>query len=309
MSNQEYDSEQLGSSKSRALNNDFTLREILKMFHPRHVFLFCLMLLGGLQSGYAANTEGKHPYLEDTFFVDVGIFLPDRRLGLAVDGSGGQINDPIEFEESVRFKKSEDVFSLEFGWRFGEKWRLVGQYFESSGSSSWVLEEDVEWEDLVFLAGTNANAGAEFLVMRGFFARDFNVGEKHEFGLGAGIHWLDIGAHIEGTVIVEGGGTETARESVGVSGPLPNIGVWYNYSISDRWAFRFRNDYFSANIGKYDGSMVNLALGVNFQIARNFGIGLDYNHFDLDVDIDESDWRGHVDTSYEGLFAHLSFYW
>ena len=274
-----------------------------------YVLLCSVLLLGSMQSGHAANTEGVHPYLEDTFFIDVGVFLPERRLGLAVDGSGGEIHDPIEFEESVMFKESENIFSLEFGWRFGEKWRLLGQFFESSGNSSWVLEEDIEWEDIVFQAGTSANAGAELLLMRGFFARDFNVGEKHEFGLGAGIHWLEIGAHIEGTVLVEGGGTETARESVRVSGPLPNIGAWYNYSISDRWAFRARGDYFHASIGKYNGSMVNLAVGANFQVARNFGFGLDYNHFALDVDIDESAWRGHVDTGYEGLFVHLSFYW
>lgn len=273
------------------------------------VLIAAVLLVASPQFGHAADTSGVHPYLSDKFFVDIGVFLPDRRLGLAVDGSNSQAHDPIEFQESINFKKAANIFSLEFGWRFGEKWRLVGQYFESSGSTSWLLEEDVEWKDIVFLAGTNATAGAEFLLMRGFFARDFNVGKKHEFGLGAGIHWLDIGAQIEGTVFVEGGGSEAARESVAVSGPVPNIGAWYNYSISDRWAFRARSDYFSADIGKYNGNMVNLAVGVNFQVARNFGVGLDYNHFDLDVDIDESDWRGHVDTSYEGLFAHLSFYW
>jgi len=43
-----------------------------------------------------------------------------------VNGIGGEIHDLIEFEEEARFKKADDIFSLEFGWRFGEKWRLVG---------------------------------------------------------------------------------------------------------------------------------------------------------------------------------------
>ena len=279
------------------------------MISFRYAFLLSLLLIGSPQPGLAANTSGVHPYLSDTFFIDVGAFFPDRRLSLAVNGSTGESHDPIEFEEEVKLKNADEIFSLEFGWRFGEKWRLVGQFFESSGSNTWVLEEDIEWEDVVFQVGTNASAGADFLLVRAFFGRDFNVGEKHEFGLGAGIHWLDIGAYIEGTILVEGGDSAFARESVGVSAPLPNIGAWYNYSISDRWALQSRVDLFSADIGKYDGTMANFSIGANFQVARNFGLGLAYNNFNLDVSINEPDWYGNVETSYEGLYAHLSFYW
>jgi hypothetical protein len=268
-----------------------------------------LLVIASLQQGHAANTSGVHPYLSDKFFVDVGIFWPSRRFSLSVNGSAGEVNDPIEFEEDVRLKKADEVFCAEFGWRFGEKWRLVGQYFASSGNETWLLEEDIEWEDVVFQAGTNAAGGAEFMMLRTFFARDFDVGERHEFGLGAGTHWLDIGSYIEGTILIEDGGTAYSRESVRVSGPLPNIGTWYNYSISDRWAFTTRFDFFSADIGKYDGTLTNFSFGVNFQIARNLGLGINYNNFDLDVGIDEDSWRGRVKTRYEGLYANLSFFW
>lgn len=273
------------------------------------VLLIGSLLVGGLQASHAADTSGVHPYLSDTFFVDLGAFWLDRRLKLNVNGSAGEVHDPIEYEEDVRLKKADRVFSLEFGWRFGEKWRLVGQHFESSGDTSWVLEEDIEWEDVVFLTGTNASGGADFTLLRVFFARDFDVGRQHEFGLGAGIHWLEFGAYLEGMILVDDGGTAYAKESVSVSGPLPNIGVWYNYSIANRWVFTSRLDFFSADIGRYDGTMINLSLGVNFQVARHFGLGLNYNHFDLAVKVDNTDWRGRVETNYEGLYANLSFYW
>jgi len=274
-----------------------------------HVFLFGLLLTGISAPGHSQETNAVHPYLSDTFFVDVGVFFPDRRLGLSVNGSNGEIHELIEFEEEARFKKRDDIFALEFGWRFGERWRLVGQYFESSDDTSWILEEDVEWEDVVFEAGSNVAGGVHFLLIRAFMGRDFNVGEKHEFGLGAGLHWLDIGAYLEGTVIIGDGGTAFARESVGVSAPLPNIGVWYNYSIAERWAFRTRFDLFSADIGKYDGTLINFSAGVDYQVSRHFGFGLNYNHFELDVKVDNSDWNGRVKTSYEGLYVDLSFYW
>lgn len=279
------------------------------MIRKRHVLLMGSLLMGGPQLSYAADTSGVHPYLSDKFFVDIGLFWPSRSFSLSVNGSAGEVNDPIEFEEDVRLNQADEVFCAEFGWRFGEKWRLVGQYFESSGSSTWLLEEDIEWQDVVFQTGTNASGGADFTLLRTFFARDFNVGERHEFGLGAGTHWLDIGSYIEGTILIEDGGTAYSRQSVRVSGPLPNIGTWYNYSISDRWAFTTRFDFFSADIGKYDGTLTNFSFGVNFQIARNLGLGVNYNDFELDVGVDETSWRGRVKTSYEGLYANLSFFW
>jgi hypothetical protein len=101
----------------------------------------------------------------------------------------------------------------------------------------------------------------------------------------------------------------TGFESVTTQGPVPNIGVWYKYSISENWALRGRLDWLSASIGKYDGQLTNASFGVNYQVARNFGIGLNYHNFKLDVTVDESDWRGRVITSYDGLYVYLSFFW
>jgi hypothetical protein len=283
--------------------------EVEPMSRSCRYLLVSLIVIASMQQGHAANTEGVHPYLSDKYFVDVGVFWPDRRLRMSVNGSAGEINEPIEFEENLKLKKADDIFSAEFGWRFTEKWRLIGQHFESGGDTSWVLDEDIEWQDVIFQAGTRASGGAEFTLLRVFFARDFNVGKRHEFGLGAGIHWLDISAYIEGTILIESGESAYAKESVGISAPLPNIGTWYNYSLSDRWALTSRLDFFSADIGRYDGTMANFSIGFNYQVARNFGLGLNYNYFDLDVGINKSNWTGRVETSYEGIYANLSFFW
>lgn len=279
------------------------------MFCTRRISCFLLLLICGPSTVCAQESSDLHPYLTDAFFLDVGAFFPDRRFNLSVDGSTGGDNPIIDFAEEFRLKKSDETFALDFGWKFGDRWRLVGQYFESGGNSTWTLDEDIEWEDVVFLEGTSASAGSNFKLIRAFIGRDLNKSEKHEFGIGAGIHWLEIGANIEGTVLIEGGGTASAYESVSTQGPVPNIGAWYKYSISENWAFRGRVDWLSADIGKYNGQLTNISLGVNYQVARNFGVGLNYHDFALDVTVDESDWRGRVITSYEGLYAYLSFFW
>jgi len=267
-----------------------------------------IMFCGG-KPLFAEEQIDVHPYLNQEFFVDVGMYFPTREVMFRVDGSVAGPGDNIDFEEQLGLRKSDETFALNFGWRFGEKWQVEGQYFDSSGRRDWVLEEDVEWNDIIFNQGTSVGIGQDFSLLRVFFARRFESSENHEFGIGAGLHWLELSAFIEGNVIIGGGGNEFRRESVTAEFPLPNIGAWYIYSFSSKWALKTRLDWLSADVGDYDGTLINASIGLNYQMFQHFGVGLNYNFFDLDVGVDRPNWRGEVELKYEGPFAYMSFYW
>jgi hypothetical protein len=271
--------------------------------------LLCVLLIAGTNLVYAQESGNIHPSLTEKFVLDMGIFFPSRSFEIHVDGSIAGANPNIDFEDEFGLNKSDETFAIEFGWRFGKKWSLLTQYFESSGSRSAVLDEDIEWNDVVFGQGSNAAAGQEFSVLRVFFGRQFATSERHDFGIGAGLHWLEIGAFIEGDILVSGAPNEFRRESVRAEFPLPNVGAWYKYSLSPKWAFRARYDYLSANIDDYNGSLVNASLGFNYRMFENFGLGLSYNAFELDLGITRDDWRGDVTSRYEGLYVSASAYW
>jgi hypothetical protein len=279
-------------------------------------YMKVLVIVGLITAGetkplYAADEQGKvHAYLTDTFSVDLGVYFPERQLRIRVDSPTGGPGDIIDFQTEFKDKRSDDIFSLNFGWRFGERWQLGAQYFKSSGGREAVLEEDVEWNDLIFGAGSSVAAGQEFTLTRIFFARDFAIEDQHEFGVGLGFHWLELGAFISGRII-DGSGDEAAfrTESVSASAPLPNIGAWYVYSISPDWAFKSRFDWMSAKVGDYDGRLINASIGVNYQVFENAGVGLSYNLFDLDIGIRKNGWKGQWDTTYQGPYAYLSFFW
>ena len=281
-----------------------------KVKYLNGLLYFSLILVGETKPLLADEQSGHHPYLTERFFVDLGVYFPDRELAIRVDSPSGGPGDEIDFQSEFKDTRSDDVFSLNFGWRFAEKWQLGAQYFESKGHQEEVLEEDVEWEDLVFGAGSSVAIGQEFKLTRVFFGRDFAVKKHHEFGVGAGFHWLEFGASISGEIVDGSGGDGVFRtESVSASAPLPNIGVWYTYSISPDWAFKSRLDWMSAKVGDYDGRLINASLGVNYQVFKHAGIGLSYNLFDLDVGVRNSEWKGQLKTRYEGLYAYLSFFW
>ena len=278
------------------------------MNYLKSAFLFSI-LLAGAPLLHAEEQADVHPYLTQKYFLDTGVYFPDRTMRITVDGPAAGPSDIIDVHSEFGLDRSDETFSLNFGWRFGEKWQLGAQYFESSGAKQAVLNEDTDWGDFTFGQGSSVVAGTEFRLIRLFFARRFESREHHEFGLGVGIHWLELGAFIEGDVILSGGGNAFRRESASVSAPLPNIGAWYTYSISPKWALKARVDWLNADVGDYDGSLINSALGINYQMFDHAGVGLSYNFFDLDVGINSSGWRGNAQTIYEGLYVYVSFYW
>jgi len=278
------------------------------MATPKNLLL-CVLLIAGTALVNAQEVGDVHPALTEKFILHAGVFFPDRNFKIHVDGRGAGTNPNIDFEDEFGLNKSDQVFALEFGWRFGKKWSLLTQYFDTSGSRTAVLDEDIEWEDVVFAEGSNATAGQEFSVIRTFFGRRFNTNERHELGIGAGLHWFELGAFVEGEIIVAGQGTQFRRESVSVNAPLPNVGVWYNYSLTPKWAFTSRLDYLSADIDDYSGSLVNLGVGINYRAFDRIGVGLSYNRLELDLSITKPDWRGGTETTYQGLFIYASGYW
>jgi hypothetical protein len=286
----------------------FALENFQSMTCRTATYVVCMLFFAGPQLTVAAESEDLHPYLENGFSLDVGAFFPDRKLDLRVNGSLAGINDEIDFDEGIRLGSTDETFAAELSWRFRGKWSVVGQYFKSTDSARAVLEEDIEWGNVVFGAGSNAAVGTNFSLTRIFFGRQFDTSKSHDIGIGGGLHWLEMGTFIEGEILING--TPTAsRRSVSEGAPLPNIGAWYKYSISPRWALRTRLDLLSADVGDYDGLLLNVALGVNFQAFEHFGFGVNYNYFELDISIDKTNWRGNIETIYDGFYVYASFYY
>jgi hypothetical protein len=249
----------------------------------------------------------RHPLLENDFTLSVGGYLPSKEVKLRVDGSSP--GEAIDFEERVNVVSDDTTAAVDFRWRFGEKWSVSGQYWKTSDSNTAELIEDITWEDYTFKQGSSVSAGVSLTVARVFFGRSFSRGERHEFGLGAGLHWLEIGAFIEGEVFVNDESSGFRRESVSAHAPLPNIGGWYWYAFSPRWLLKTRVDWLSASIGDYSGGLWNAHAGINFQPWRNLGFGLAYQYFAIDVDVSKSNWGGGADLSFRGPFLSLNASW
>ncbi len=274
----------------------------------RSLLLISLLICISTNTASADDWE-RNSLLEDKFRISLGTFFAAVDSSISINGNTELDGSDFDFDERFGLTNDQSRLSGTFNWRFGEKWSVSFQYFDQKLSSTAVLDEDVEWGDYVLEAGSNVTAGTFNDIYRVFFGRKFSEGEKHEFGAGLGFHYMEIGAFANGEFFLNGESTGQRRESVSAEAPLPNIGAWYYYAWSKRWAAHARVDWLSANVGDYSGSLVNAAAGVNFSITRHFSLGLDYNYFDLDVDVDAGSWNGGADLERSGPFLYATASW
>ena len=274
------------------------------------VLIILTIMLASLSSTGFAQDSDFHPSLSDNFVFSVGAFRSDNSFKLAA-GNTEIGNGDIDFGDSVGVDKSNTIANVQLRWKFGRerKWSIWGQYFSNNSTGDATLEEDVDWQDIIFREGTFVEGGVKIEVIRAFVGRSFVKNEQHDFGIGAGIHNLDLSAFIGGEILVDDVSTGYQEAEASGSQILPNIGAWYGFSPASRWLLHARVDWISANIGDYDGTLWNTNVGVNFQAWRHVGFDLSYQYFNLNLKVDKTDWNGGVDMTYSGPVLSVTANW
>ena len=270
------------------------------------------LLLMTVTAPLLAQDYDYHPALSDNFTASIGWMRSSNSFKAEADGTDpGDDGDYIDFEDSLGVSGHSTLWNGQLRWKFGgqRKWSLFGQYFTNSAKGEAVLTKDIEWDGDTFREGSLVGAGVKMSIARLMVGRSWIKNDRHDFGVGVGIHNIDIDIYIEGDIAVNEEDFEFKRDEVGGSQVLPNIGAWYNFSPAKRWLLHARVDWISADIGDYDGTLWNTTVGVNFQAWRHVGFDLYWQYFNLNGGAEKDDWRGRLDLTYSGPVVAMTFAW
>lgn len=236
------------------------------------VFSVLLILTSG--QSLAQEDFDYHPAFSDNFTISLGAFKSSDFFRIGSAGAPTEPGDDMDFGKTLGVDESATILNGNLRWKFGKKrkWSLSGQYFKSSNKGDAVLEEDIKWQGLTFREGTRVEAGVLAAVTRVFVGRSLVKNQQHDFGIGAGLHVLDLKAHIGGEVIIDDETTGFQDAEASVSQPLPNVGLWYLHSPARKWLIHGRADWISANIGDYDGTLWNVSAGLSYQAWRHISV-------------------------------------
>ena len=269
-------------------------------------FLYLVFFLSFIPYTWAQEEE-KNPLLADEFYGEIGVFIPQKAIKFSA--SGESEDSDIDFSETFDLKDNQVTPFVNLEWRWNKKWRLTVEGFTVNNAARATLPEDITWDGVTFKEGSFVRAGVNLGVFRVFVGRTISSGPKHSLGAGLGVHAMNIGLFIEGEVFTSEGDRKFEKKSIDGLIPLPNIGAWYHWAPTAKWAFVARVDWFGITIDKYSGGLWDIAPGVKYQIIKNFGVGLDYRFFFLNARVTDGNLDGRFNMDFSGplLTLHGNF--
>ena len=253
-----------------------------------------LVALAGFQSAPAQSE------LDDRVSISLGAFITDRDTDTQLDSDALGRGTVIDFEDDLGLQSSDSVFRLDGHYRFNQKHRVNFSVFDLSRHSSTAIQRDIQYGDEIFSIDTVVKADFDLRIYR--LAYTYSIMQRDNGYLG-----VTFGAHTADSKIGLADQNLGQSEISEITAPLPVLGLKGEYEFSDRLTLSATGEFFAVEFDNVDGSLIDLYLGIDYQVIEHVAVGLGFNSVHMDVDATKSDFSGSLDWRYEGALLFFKF--
>ena len=269
---------------------------------------FLGILAAGLLASAALHAAEPN-LLTDSWYLSLGTYNVSSDTEVELNGEAGT-GDRVDLEKTFG-DNDANRFRLDAWWRVADKHKVRAMWFDSSPSTSRTIDTEINWGDETFPVGADVALDIDFSIYELAYEYSFVHRPSWEVTGSIGLHYTQFEVALSAELEVEGqpGETRTARDSARVDAPLPVFGVRGLWNPGGNFWIDGYAQYFTLSIDDYDGSLVDWRIAAIWQPKSWLGLGVGYNSFTVDVDVDKSDFQGALDWSYSGpqLFLSGSF--
>jgi hypothetical protein len=256
----------------------------------------------------AVLAEDAPNLLTDPFYLALGTYIVETDTDVRLDGESGQGTN-VDWEKTFG---SGDVTRFRFDgqWRFADRHKVRFMWFDSSREAARTLDDDIEWGDETFPVSARVKSEFSFAVYELAYEYAILRRDNYEVSGSFGLHYTELDLELSAKAESSGGTLDAdIRESGSVGAPLPVIGLRGLWALPYNFWIDAQAQYFALSIDEYDGSLTDLRLMVTWQPKTWLGIGIGYNQFTVDVDVEKNSFDGSLDWTYEGpmIFYSASF--
>lgn len=277
------------------------------------LLMIVLLTVAGLPAGVWADPS-VHPLLSKRLMLNLGGFFPDIDSKIRLDSDTGGIGTVIDFESQLGLEKTRDTFWLNGRWRISRRNSLDFEWVNLDRDATVAgITQRYDIGDTTIQAGGRIDSTFNLDIYRLTYGFSLLRSERVDLKLQAGLHVADVttqfvltgGVSINDQPFVQ----SVSTESGDVTAPLPHFGGNLTWAVNDRLALFAHLMGFALEINDIDGSIVDAAGTVQYNLTPNVGLGAGLRFFHVDVTSGDPDLRGKFEFDYFGpvVFASLSF--
>jgi hypothetical protein len=235
--------------------------------------------------------------------VSLGTFINNSALKIRLDGDLGQ-GTSVNWGDTFG-DKDVTRFRLDGLYRFSDRHHLRLMYTDYRRQTTRSLDEDITWGDDTLPAGSSATASSSFTIIEAAYEYAFRHSAAMELAGTFGVHYTTFGATLKAQV--PGGPSGTLGGKASVNAPLPVFGLRGMWRLGRDFYLDAQAQYFALAIDNVDGRLLNYRAAVTWQPRKYLGIGLGYDSFNVEVDVEKPRFTGTMDWTYEGPQVFFNF--
>ena len=246
--------------------------------------------------------------LTDPFQVTLGSFFVTTEPIIQLNGesrSGDRLDWASEFGGL-----DADRLRLDCHWRFSDRQKIRVAVFSASRRHSEVLDRDIDWGDETYPAHAEVEADFSFSILEVAYQHAIVRRQNYEVEATLGLHYTSLKASLDAEAEASGGTLAAdLSESARLDAPLPVLGLGAMLSLPHDFWLDASAQFFALSVGDYDGHLQSYRVALTWQPKSWLGVGLGYNLFEIDLNVDNDKLDGNLDWIYRGpmLYYRASF--
>ncbi len=261
-----------------------------------------------LMSAVVPAAQADDSLIQERGQISLGTFTNNSEMKIRVDAEGDQ-GSVVDWGNTFG-DKDVTRFRIDGLWRINPRHHVRVMYTDYSREASETIDRDIEWQGDTFPASATVRSHLGFTIIEAAYEYAFVSSDKYELVASAGLHYTKMEASLKATIDAGGGGG--AVEVGGpaeVNAPLPVIGARGMWRMGGNFYLDGQVQYFALSFDDFDGSILNYRAAVIWQPKKYIGVGVGFDSFNIDVDVEKDRMTGSMDWTYSGpqVFLNVSF--
>lgn len=240
---------------------------------------------------------GELPWHGRRFKITAGVFFPSNNTEVEVGSNNGNFGNLIDFEKDLGFNKNTTSFTGSAEWRISRRSRLGLEYFYLKRTSSKTLQKEIEFGDHTYPIDATVSAFLDNQIYRVTYGYAFLSKPSYEIGalIGAHVMFADVGLRLEGATA-----QAEYRDSFDFTAPLPDLGLWGEFVLGEKWGLYANINYLAVKINDIDGRLLSYNLSVLYNVYKDFSLTAGYTGLNIRVDVEKARLNGFFKWGYYG---------